>query len=328
LGIPTIRDRVVQTAALLVLEPIFEADFEECSFGFRPERSAHHALGQIDKAIRSGRREVYDVDLKGYFDSIPHDKLVKAIEVRVTDRSVLRLIRLWLCAPVIGDNDDDEPPKRNVKGTPQGGVISPLLANVYLHWLDHSFHAAGGPGQWASAKLIRYADDFVIIAKYVGKRIRDWVSYIVETRLGLEVNQDKTQVVDLKVRGESLDFLGYTFRYIRGVKDPSRPMLDTRPSKKALVAERLSIRDLTASRWNFMPVLHMIAMLNRHLQGWANYFSIGFTRDAYRKIDHYVRQRLTQHLKRRSQRSYKPPKGTTFYRHIYALGLKPLARTR
>jgi RNA-directed DNA polymerase len=140
LGIPTIRDRVIQTALLLVIEPIFEADFMECSYGFRPERSAHEALNEVRKQLQEGRLSVYDADLKGYFDSIPHDKLMKCLRMRIVDRSVLKLIRLWLEAPVVekGQNGGQKI-TRNKKGTPQGGVISPLLANVYLHWVEKVF---------------------------------------------------------------------------------------------------------------------------------------------------------------------------------------------
>ena len=158
LGIPTVRDRVVQTAVLLILEPIFEADFLDCSYGFRTGRSAHQALATIRDHVKSGRREVYDADLQGYFDSIPHDKLRAALRLRIVDRSVLKLIRMWLEAPVV-DEREGGPPRRSTKGTPQGGVISPLLANVYLHWFDKVFHGKTGPARFASARLVRYADD-------------------------------------------------------------------------------------------------------------------------------------------------------------------------
>jgi RNA-directed DNA polymerase len=144
LGIPTVRDRVVQTAALLVLEPIFEADFLDCSYGFRPRRRAHGAVAEIRHHLKAGFTEVYDADLKGYFDSIPHDKLMRAVEQRVVDRSVLHLLRLWLTTPVV-DERDGGPPRPSTKGTPQGGVISPLLANIFLHWFDVFFHGPDGP---------------------------------------------------------------------------------------------------------------------------------------------------------------------------------------
>ena len=163
LGIPTVRDRVVQTATMLILEPIFEADFEDCSYGFRPNRSAHQALEEIRGHLMAGYQAVYDADLKGYFDSIPHERLKACLQWRIADRSVLKLIQMWLEAVVV------EPPagggggtpqfSRSKKGTPQGGVISPLLANVYLHWFDKVFHRPKGPARWGDAKLIRYADD-------------------------------------------------------------------------------------------------------------------------------------------------------------------------
>jgi len=160
LGIPNVRDRMVQSAVLLVIEPIFEADFEDSSYGFRPGRSAHDALTQVRAALARGRTEVYDADLQSYFDSIPHDKLMASVRVRITDSSVLRLLEGWLRAVVV-ETDEKGRPKGTgpTSGTPQGGVISPLLANIYLHWLDHSFHSARGPGTWAKATLVRYADD-------------------------------------------------------------------------------------------------------------------------------------------------------------------------
>lgn len=162
LGIPTVRDRVIQMATLLILEPIFEADFEDCSYGFRPGRSAHQALKEIRGHLQRGLQAVYDADLKGYFDSIPHEQLLACVRMRVVDRSVLKLIRMWLETPVYdAGKEGGEGGKwsRSEKGTPQGGVISPLLANLYLHWFDKEFHRAGGPARWAGAKLVRYADD-------------------------------------------------------------------------------------------------------------------------------------------------------------------------
>ena len=173
LGIPTVKDRVVQMAVLLILEPIFEADFEDCSYGFRPGRSARQALDEIRQRLLDGQTSVYDADLKGYFDSIPHDKLTACVKMRVVDSSALKLIRLWLEAPVVEppDKPGGRPTvKRNDKGAPQGGVISPLLANIYLHWFDKAFHSAHGPAHWANARLVRYADDFVVLARHQGQR--------------------------------------------------------------------------------------------------------------------------------------------------------------
>jgi len=320
LGIPTVRDRVVQTAALLVLEPIFEADFEDCSYGFRPGRSAHQALAEIRDHIKSGRKAVYDADLQGYFDSIPHDKLMAALRMRVVDRSVLKLIRMWLEVPVV-DRKKGGPPRRSRKGTPQGGVISPLLANIYLHWFDKAFHGKDGPARFAKAKLVRYADDFVILAHYHGQRLTGWVERTLEKRMGLRINRDKTRVVDLKRVGERLDFLGYSFRYDRDLRGRGHRYLNVFPSKKALAKERGKLRQMTSSHVCFKPVPRLIGEINRRLAGWSNYFSFGYPRMAKRHINWYVRERLTKHLKRRSQRPFQPPKGVSFYQQLSQMGL-------
>jgi RNA-directed DNA polymerase len=319
LGIPCVRDRVVQAATLLVLEPIFEADFEDCSYGFRPGRSAHQALAAIAEHVKSGRREVYDADLQGYFDSIPHDKLLAALRMRIVDRSVLKLIRMWLEAPVV-DSRDGGPPQRSRKGTPQGGVISPLLANVYLHWFDKAFHGHKGPAQWAKARLVRYADDFVVLAHYQGPQLVEWIERTLEEWLGLTVNRSKTRVVDLR-SGERLDFLGYSFRYDLDLHGRGHRYLNVFPSKKALAKERQRLREMTSSRMCFMPIPTMIEWVNRHLEGWANYFSHGYSRMAKRHVNSFVRERLVRHLRRRSQRPFRPPKGVTYYQQLARMGL-------
>ena len=323
LGIPTVRDRMVQTATLLILEPIFEEDFEECSYGFRPGRSAQDALEEIRGHIKAGFCAVYDADLKGYFDSIPHEKLMACLRMRITDRYVLKLIRMWLEAPVVGESGSGGggASSRTKKGTPQGGVISPLLANVYLHWFDKVFHRAGGPAVWAKAKLVRYADDFVILARYIDGQITGWVESKIEGWLGLEINREKTRVLDLQKEGESLDFLGYTFRYDWDRKGGEFRYLNLFPSKKALAREREHLRERTSARMCFKPIPVMIDELNEHLRGWANYFGRGYPRKAFREINAYVRQRLQCHLSRRSQRPWRPPKGMTFYARFAQMGL-------
>jgi RNA-directed DNA polymerase len=325
LGIPTVRDRVAQRAALLVLEPIFEADFLDCSYGFRPGRSAHQALDAIGAHLKAGYRSVYDADLKGYFDTIPHGKLLAAVGMRVSDGSVLKLIRQWLRAPVV-EAGDDGPPKvtRSQRGTPQGGVISPLLANVYLHWFDMRFHAASGPARYAGAKLVRYADDFVVLARYQGQRLIVHVEGLLESWMGLTLNRDKTRVVDLGVEGASLDFLGFTFRYDRDLYGSSRRYLNVTPSKSAVARERAKLRELTGSRMCFVPTPALVQRLNRHLRGWANYFGHGYPRVAFRAINHYVRRRLAVHLRRRSQRRHRSSAGTTLYAHCQQLGVLTL----
>jgi RNA-directed DNA polymerase len=287
LGIPTVQDRVVQMATLLIVEPIFEADFEDCSYGFRPNRSAHQALEEIRTHLKNGYQAVYDADLKGYFDSIPQDKLMACVRMRVVDRSVLKLIRMWLETPVVEPGSGREPDKwsRSKQGTPQGGVISPLLANLYLHWFDKLFYRADGPARWAKAKLVRYADDFVVLARYQGVALRGWIEEKIENWLNLEINRDKTRVVDLGQDKASLDFLGYTFRWQRDRYGRNGRYLHVGPSKKALQRERDAINALTDRRQGCTPIPRLIGKLNRQLGGWANYFSFGYPRDAFRHIN-------------------------------------------
>jgi RNA-directed DNA polymerase len=323
LGIPTVRDRVAQMATLLMLEPIFEEDFEDCSYGFRPGRSAHQALEEIRGHIKAGYQAVYDADLKGYFDSIPQDKLLACVRMRVVDRSVLKLIRMWLQSPVVEPASKGKPGTwtRPRKGTPQGGVISPLLSNLYLHWFDKLFHRADGPAHWAGAKLVRYADDFVVLARYQGSRLTGWVETKLEGWLGLEINREKTRVVNLKEEGASLDFLGFTFRYQDSLQAGRGRYLHVGPSAKALKKERKKLHEMTNHRQCFQPIPELIERMNRHLKGWRNYFDFGYPRRAFREINTYTRDRLTQHLRRRSQRPFRPPEGVSFYRQLQRLGL-------
>jgi len=332
LGIPTVKDRIVQMAALLILEPIFEADFLDCSFGFRTGRSAHQALDAIEKNLRYGRCQVYDADLKGYFDSIPRTKLMIGLEQRIADRSVLKLIRLWLNAPVIEqDAQGRRRGHRPKAGTPQGGVVSPLLANAFLHWFDKAFHGSNGPYTWANARLVRYADDFVVMARYVDHRIIGWIEWVIETRLGLTINREKTRVVDVRQPGERLDFLGYSFRYDRSFLGSGR-FLNRFPSKRAMARARERIGELTPRSANCLPIRMMVERLNRFLRGWAHYFRTGYPRTPFRTIDDYVRERMVQQLRRRSQRSFKPPEGSNWNQVVYDhLGVQQLAamvRTR
>ena len=322
LGIPVIRDRVVQTALLLIVEPIFEADFMDCSYGFRPERSCKDALGEIRQNIIEGRTAVYDADLKGYFDTIPHEKLMACLKKRIVDGSVLKLIQMWLNAPV--EDYDDRGKKRVTRpkqGTPQGGVISPLLANLYLHWFDKVFHGANGPATWANARLVRYADDFVVMARYVEGRVTNYIEEKIEGWLGLSINREKTRCVKLHEEGCSLDFLGFTFRYDQDLRGRKHRYLNIEPSKKALQRERDRLKEMTGSDMCFKPVTDMIDEINGHLQGWSNYFKYGYHRKAFRMVNSYIRVRLTRHLQRRSQRPMRPPRGISYYKHLKDLGL-------
>jgi RNA-directed DNA polymerase len=327
LGIPTVRDRVVQAAVLLILEPIFEADFEDCSHGFRPGRSAHKALRVIQAHLAEGKTAVYDADLAGYFDSIPQDKLIACVRMRVVDGSVLGLIRQWLKAPVVEPSRGGKPPtvRRNDRGTPQGGVLSPLLANIYLHWFDHLFQRADGPGRWAKAKLVRYADDFVVLARYISPQLRDWIEGKLEGWLGLRINRDKTRVLDLRQIGQSLDFLGYTFRYDQDQYGRgTRRYLNLQPSRKAMARERETLQQLINPQQCHTPLPELIGRVNRNLRGWSNYYKLGYPRQAFRQLNHFVRCRLGKHLRRRSQRGWRARQGVSLYAHLEHMGLVAL----
>jgi RNA-directed DNA polymerase len=321
LGIPCIRDRVVQMAVLLVLEPIFEADFLDCSHGFRPGRRAWGALEQIRKNLEQGRREIYDADLSSYFDSIPHDRLMTLVEKRIADRSVLKLIRMWLRTPVVEEGGRGEG-KRPNQGTPQGGVISPLLANLYLHEMDRTFYEdKTGPYRAANARLVRYADDFVILARYQGKRIGEWVEGKLEGDLGLLINRDKTSIVRMNNPGGSLNFLGFTLRYDRDLRGRKHKYLNIFPSEKAVKGLREKIRGKTRSGYK-KPLVEVITETNVVLSGWANYFGYGYPRKVFRDVNHFVRCRFQKFLKNRSQRRSRPfRQGESLYSGLKRYGL-------
>jgi RNA-directed DNA polymerase len=268
---------------------------------------------------------VYDADLQAYFDTIPHEALMKCLQVRIADRGVLNLIRSWLESPVVERNEQGRTKaSRPQQGTPQGGVISPLLANIYLHWFEKAFHGPSGPASWAKAKLVRYADDFVILARYQSPRLIGWVESLLEGRFRLTINRKKTRVVNLHEPGASLDFLGFTFRYDRSWHSRDHRYLNVFPSKKSLARVRDRTRELTSSRRCFMPITEMIGELNRLLLGWKTYFRHGYPRMAFRHVNRFVLDRLVGHLQRRSQRPFRPPEGKSFYAHLHALGLQPL----
>ncbi len=325
LGIPTVRDRVAQMAVLLVIEPIFEADFEGCSFGFRPGRNAHQALDQIQAALKAGRQEVYDADLASYFDTIDHDRLMHQLARRMADRSVLALIRSWLRCPVV---DEDDQGRRHTThprlGTPQGGVISPLLANVYLHDFDRAFHAPDGPAQFAKARLVRYADDFVVLARGMGPRIVQWLERRLEQDLRLTVNRTKTQVVRLHVAGTSLDFLGFTLRYDRDRLGRGRRYLNVVPSKRAQARVREKLRGLTDARTK-RALVETITGVNTLLRGWTSYFRYGYPRGAFRALNHYLQVRFWRFFQNRSQRRSRPfRQGESLYAGLQRYGLRYL----
>jgi RNA-directed DNA polymerase len=305
LGIPTIRDRVAQMSCKLVIEPIFEADFDDASYGFRPKRSAADAVKTIKEKLKEGKTEVLDADLSKYFDTIPHDKLLKLIALRISDTHVLHLIKLWLKTPVIEEGKMSGGKKHKV-GTPQGGVISPLLANIYLNLVDRLVR---NHKVFSGIDMVRYADDFVLMSRKVGERVLNALTSLLE-RMELTLNKDKTRLI--QVREEPFDFLGFTYHYrkSRYVKDES--YLSVHPSKKAFQKLVAGIRDELIAYRN-RNSKDTVKMLNYKLRGWLNYFTIegvtytGITR---RKLTMYLRDRLFRHQKRKSQR----------YRYAYCRG--------
>lgn len=329
LGIPTVKDRIVQTAALLVIEPIFEADFLESSYGFRPGRNAHQAIDTIRGHLAAGRTEVYDADLKSYFDTIPHDALKKCLERRIADRGVLTLIGMWLECPISETDDRGKTTwTQPTQGTPQGGVISPLLANLYLHWFEKLFHRSDGPGKWARAGMIRYADDFVILARHQTERLKQWIEGTLEGRFRLTINREKTRVVKLSQSGESLTFLGFTLRYDRDHFGRPRRYLNVIPSTKAMARARDKLRELTDRRRNNVPVKAMVDGVSRWLGSWGEYFRHGYPSEAFGKLNWYAYERLRRHLQRRSNRPYRLLEGESSLAHLRRLGFRPLGTTR
>lgn len=279
LGIPNIRDRVVQTAVKLLLEPLFEADFEPDSFGFRPKRAAHDALDAIGEALQHGLYWVIDADVTAYFDTIPHDRLMKTVAQRVVDGAMLALVKRFLEAPVIDERDDGRP-RRPRQGTPQGGVISPLLANVYLHLLDRNFRLRVQRGE-LHGRLVRYADDFVLLSPHRPDRALAWLQQLM-TRLGLTLHPDKTRVLD--VRHEDFVFLGHTHRWRF-----NRLYLNVSP--KALSRIREELRRKTRQTWLSLDA--MVGELNPYIRGARHYFRRVRRRTLY-KLDGFVNQRLAR----------------------------------
>jgi RNA-directed DNA polymerase len=298
LGIPTVRDRVVQTAAKLVLEPIFEADFEDNAYGYRPVRGAVDAVKEVHRHICRGYTDVVDADLSRYFDSIPHDELLKSVARRIVDRHVLRLIKLWLKAP-IEERDDGDGTRRmsggksNTRGTPQGGVASPLLANIYMNrFLKH--WRLTGRGEAFRAHVVAYADDFVILSRGRAAEALAWTKAVM-TRLGLTLNEAKTSLKN--ARQERFDFLGYAFGPHR-YKANGKWYLSASPSKKSMQRFKTKVGNLLVPG-NNDPWPEVRDTLNRSLSGWSNYFCYGTRRSAFRGVDRYVYERVRDFLARR-----------------------------
>jgi group II intron reverse transcriptase/maturase len=296
LSIPAVRDRIVQAAAKLVIEPIFEADMLECSFGFRPRRSAHDALQVLVDEAWGGRRWVLESDVANCFEAIPHSQLMSAIEERIVDREVLKLVRAMLRAGVM----EDQAVKRTGAGTPQGGVISPCLCNVYLHRLDRQWTERG------AGVLVRYADDVVVMCQSRQEAERALVALrAILSELGLTLKDAKTRIVELREGGEGLDFLGFHHRWVRGDTPASRHLcfLARWPSHQAMRHARERIHELTDRRRLRLPVEEVVQDVNRFLRGWAGYFRYGNSAVAFGKITFHAFVRLAGFIAKRHKRS-------------------------
>lgn len=289
LGIPAVRDRIVQTAAKILLEPIFEADFLECSYGFRPNKSCHEAIEQIRLYTNAGFKVVLDADISGYFDNINHEKLLDFVHQRISDRKILKLIRKWLKCGVVSENE---------LGTPQGGVISPLLANIYLHEFDKFWHTQTR----VTGKLIRYADDFVILFR--SKEDAELGIRLVNAKLselGLKLNEDKTKIVDMRDGKEGFDFLGFHLHQIMSRKFGKR-YTQRWPKQTAMKKLKQAIRERLAPRSTLLLKLdEVVKLINPLLRGWMNYFKFGNSGRKFAETDSYVHQRLNIWYRKKHQ---------------------------
>jgi RNA-directed DNA polymerase len=288
LGIPAVRDRIVQAAVKLVIEPVLEADFRDCSYGFRPKRGAREAIGEIQAQVTWGARQVIDADLKACFDSLPHEGLVVAIARRISDPWILRLIRRWLKAGIL----EDGTVRTMIAGTPQGGVISPLIANAYLHALDVEWEQ-----RMRGAKLIRYCDDLVILCR---GNPHPWFRRLEEVigRLGLTLSAEKTRIVDA---ADGFDFLGMHFRLLPNRSNPRRRFCYRWPSAKAMRSIRQKVRDAVGYD-DIYSLEEKIRALNPILRGWGQYFRIGNAHRHFKKMDSYVYTKLVNFLRRKHKR--------------------------
>jgi RNA-directed DNA polymerase len=296
LGIPTIRDRVVQMAVKLVIEPIFEADFCDNSYGFRPKRSAHDAVDDVAETLHRGHYQVIDADISQYFDSIPHDKLLRTVAQRVCDKQILHLLKMWLKAPI---EEEGEAGKKRMtgnggKGTPQGGVISPLLANLYLHLLDRYWERRDLQKR-LGARLVRYADDCVILCRGGPERAMEHFTYLLG-RLGLKLNQDKTRVVN--VFKASFEFLGFEHR-MRRSRRTGHWYPHVQPSVKAVKRIKDRVTFLTQRKLTRLPVEDVIGNVNATVRGWVGYFHYKNCSAGLGKVKRHVEERVRTHLRKR-----------------------------
>jgi len=296
LGIPTVRDRIVQTAFLIVLEPIFEADFMESSYGFRPKKSAHGAIREIVKYLNWGCEEIYDVDVEKYFDTVEHSKLLRLLAQRISDGKILRVIKQWLKSGYVEEGQH----RQSKRGTPQGGVISPLLANVYLNPIDKAFERSGiGKLKEGSIHIVRYADDMIILAKKnLEKGIKKLEHYI--KRLGLSLNKEKTRRLTLS-KDKKVEFLGFRF-FRTGNKITEKRLILVSPSPNSQKRCRKRVRELINHKLP-LKIQDQIGNVNKFLTGWTGYYRLGNSSKALNNICQYTNKRLRHLLQRNKGRS-------------------------
>lgn len=319
IGIPTIRDRVAQMVCKLIIEPIFEADFEECSYGFRPDRSSRDAMKAIKDHLQSGKTEVFDADLSSYFDSIPHDKLQIVLKQRISDPRILELINKWLKSPVYEDGQYTGGKKQKT-GSPQGGVISPLLANIYMNLVDRIVNDSRKLFYQGGIKIVRYADDFVLMGKRITQEAEDKLRDVLG-RMGLKLNESKTRKVRAEKKG--FNFLGFTVRYDRDLKGRNKGYWNIIPSCKSGKKIREKVHDFLGESGHFAPRL-VTQGLNALIRGWLNYYDIpgvSYPAMGKRMLRHYLYVRLNRYYNRKSQRRSSLYGQQAFEKLVYKYGL-------
>jgi group II intron reverse transcriptase/maturase len=300
LGIPTVKDRIAQTVCKMILEPIFESDFEDSSYGFRPNRSSKDAITAIKESLKQGKTEVYDADLSQYFDTIPHDKLLITLKERIADPRMLKLIIKWLKAPVKEDGHYQSG-KNNHIGTPQGGVISPLLANIYFHLIDRIVNNPRSLFSRYGVKIIRYADDFVLMGKTIPGLITENLKSLLN-RMGLKLNEEKTRQIDAK--NQSFNFLGFTIRFDHDIHGGNYQYWNVMPSKKSEQKLRDKIKTFLKKNGH-RRTDEVVKELNTIMRGWLNYFDIpgvSYPAMSKRRIRFYLCNSLHRYYTRKSQR--------------------------
>ena len=320
LGLPTIRDRVAQRACKMVIEPIFEADFSNISHGYRPNKSARGVIKEIKQNLKEGKQEIYDADLSKYFDTIPHEKLMIALKERITDPRVLQLIMMWLKVPVVEEDGKYTGGKKNNQGTPQGGVISPLLSNIYLNLLDRIVGKETGPFKRKGIVMIRYADDFILMAKQLNQDTIIKVHNYLD-RMGLHINVDKSKLIIAKE--QKFDFLGFRFSYRQSVLHKKSKFwnIEPKPASRKKVRQKINKKLKSIGHYAAADV---VCELNPIIRGWMNYYKIdkvSYTQIAFKELEDYLRVRLCRYYNRKSQRKSNLYRQQAFDKLIKEYGL-------